>query len=138
MTLALVPELPGDVDDVEAVGDQQRGEAVPQRVQCQPFAGGGDAGAFEGGAEVLADVAVVEAVPERVAPDGRCRGAFYACPLCTTRAPVDQRGLALLPKPEAFRSCQAGEAKANTRVRRLDKTTRSSTPEGVTPPRPPG
>jgi hypothetical protein len=28
-----VPELAGDKDDVQALGDQERGEAVPERVQ---------------------------------------------------------------------------------------------------------
>jgi hypothetical protein len=36
-----VAELAGDVDDVETVGDQQRGEAMPERVQGQSFTGGG-------------------------------------------------------------------------------------------------
>lgn len=57
-----VAELARDEHDVEAVGDQQRGEAVAERVQRQP-AGSCDAGAADGGAEVLADLAVVAASP---------------------------------------------------------------------------
>jgi hypothetical protein len=62
-----VSELAGDEDDVESLRDQERGEAVAERVQREPFAGARDAGALEGRAEVFADVAVVESAAERVA-----------------------------------------------------------------------
>ena len=42
---------------------------MAERVEAQSFAGSGDASALEGGAEVLADVAIVEAAPDRVAED---------------------------------------------------------------------
>ena len=43
---------------------------MPERVQGEPLAAGhGDAGAFEGGAEVLADVGVVEAAALGVGED---------------------------------------------------------------------
>ena len=60
-----VSELAGDEHDVQAVGDQQRGEPVAQRVQREPTVGA-DAAALHGGAEGLADVAVVECASERV------------------------------------------------------------------------
>ena len=61
-----VAELAADVDDVQAVRDQERGETVAERVQrelsrrLQPCT-------FDRLPEAVADVAVVEAAPERVA-----------------------------------------------------------------------
>src|SRR5207253_6340436 len=63
-----VPELAADEDDVQALCDQQRGVAVAERVEREP-SGGGDAAASDGRAEGLADIAVVEAPPERVGED---------------------------------------------------------------------
>jgi hypothetical protein len=51
--------------DVQPLGDQQRREAVPERVERE-LAGCLQAGALDGLAEAFADVAVVEAAPERV------------------------------------------------------------------------
>jgi hypothetical protein len=53
---------------VQPVGDEQRGVAVPERVEREST-GGGDAAAFDRGAEVLANVAVVEPAAEGVAED---------------------------------------------------------------------
>jgi hypothetical protein len=63
-----VSELAADEDDVQPVGDEQRGVAVPERVEREST-GGGDAAAFDRGAEVLANVAVVEPAAEGVAED---------------------------------------------------------------------
>jgi hypothetical protein len=64
-----VSELAADEGDVQPVRDQERGVAVSQRVEREPPVFAGDACAFEGGAEVFADVAVVEAAADRVAED---------------------------------------------------------------------
>ena len=53
-------ELAGHEDDVQLVGDQERGVAVAEPVQRQPFAVAGKSGGLDGLTEALADVAVVE------------------------------------------------------------------------------
>jgi hypothetical protein len=52
-----VSELAGDEDDVHPLGDQERGEAVPERVEREP-AGRLESGPLDGVAEAVADVAV--------------------------------------------------------------------------------
>lgn len=64
-----VPELAADKDDVQALRDQKRGEAVTERVEGQPLARLVESGAFDGLPEAFADVAGVEAAPDRVAED---------------------------------------------------------------------
>jgi hypothetical protein len=63
-----VPKLAGHEDDVQALCDQQRGVAVAEAVQREPSAGG-DAAVLDGGAEGMADIAVVEGTARRVAED---------------------------------------------------------------------
>jgi hypothetical protein len=50
-----VAELARDEDDVQALGDQERGEAVPERMEREP-AGRLQSGPLDGIAEAVADV----------------------------------------------------------------------------------
>ena len=63
-----MPELARDEDDVQALGDQERGERVAERVQGE-LPRRLQSCAFEGLAEAFADVAVVEPAADRVAED---------------------------------------------------------------------
>jgi hypothetical protein len=73
-----VPELAADVDDVQPVRDQERGEAVAERVErelsrrLQPCT-------LDRLPEAFADVAVVEPAPERVGEDEVTRRLLAAC-----------------------------------------------------------
>jgi hypothetical protein len=55
-----VAELAAYEDDVDALGEEHRGEAVAERVERQPFTRGRYTGAFQGSPEPFADGAVVE------------------------------------------------------------------------------
>lgn len=72
-----VSELPGDEDDVQALGDQQRCEGVAQGVEREST-GCGYAGLLDRGAKGFAGVAVVESAALRGAEDellsAVCRG----------------------------------------------------------------
>jgi hypothetical protein len=72
-----VAELAADVDDVQAFGDQERGEAVAERVERE-LARRVQVRSFDGLAEAFADVAVVESAAERVREDEVMRGLVVA------------------------------------------------------------
>jgi hypothetical protein len=86
-----VAELTADVDDVQALRDQERGEAVPERMEGE-LPGRLQPRAPDGLAEAFADVAIFEAAAERVRKDEVARLLVAAGEPVLTQAPGEGGG----------------------------------------------
>ena len=87
-----MPELSRDEDDVETFGDQERSEAVPERMEREPRRPAGKPSSPKRDPEAFADVAVVGAAAERIGENKVVCSSVAACEPVFAQAPGEWRG----------------------------------------------